>query len=123
MIQAFAGASHRITLAKAREMVARYSASKTEILKPSYSAESIFITSETFQRDDLDALLLQEGCAGLRIYFSMDENLSVRTILVGVTAGNQDILTSAAGDEGVIVEEGRICPPECPVPPSLSTIE
>jgi hypothetical protein len=57
----------------------------------------------------------------VRIYYGMDETLSVHAILVGVDQNGNDILPIAAtGDEeeGIIVEEGRICPPHCATDPS-----
>jgi len=134
MSQLFPNINHRISLLKAREMTARYKTNKKEIVKKEYEDKKIFLNSETFNRDAFDSLLAQESCVGVRIYFSMDDQLSLRTIIVGVNANNQDILPgenelaavsdetqnmSTTSDDGVIIEDGRICPPNCPPPPTI----
>lgn len=126
-------ASHRIPLDKAKEMARRYLAKKKEILKPEYAGQNILIDCETFNRDAFDSILAQKDCAGIRIYFGMDENSSLRAIIVGVNSKNQNILPqsmvsptptasisadSLAGPDpdGYIAEDGVICPPNCPPP-------
>src|SRR6476620_5673525 len=84
--------SHSIPVQKAREMTARYKAHKKLILKKEYEDKNILSECETFNREAIDSLLAQPGCTGLRIYFSMDDALTVRAILVAVNSNNQDIL-------------------------------
>jgi hypothetical protein len=127
--------SHRIPVQKAREMTARYKAHKKIILKKEYEDKNILSECETFNREAIDSLLAQQGCAGLRIYFSMDDALTVRAILVAVNSNNQDILpaegtmeastssstkSTSTDTDGIVVEDGRICPPNCPTAPSLN---
>jgi hypothetical protein len=116
------GESHFISLSKAKEMTLRYSTEKNNILKPDLTNPNILLTSETFDREAFDKLLAQAGCVGIRVYFGMDANLTIKIIAVGVDEDNKDILPSPlteaieGGEEngGVIVEEGRPCPPNCP---------
>lgn len=109
-----------ISLDEAKIMTARYRAEKENILAPDYKGQDILSICETFNRAEFDYVLAQEGCAGLRFYFGMTEELKVKVIVVGVTSDNKDILPSssamlAEGDEGKgIVEYGRPCPPDCP---------
>lgn len=127
-------ANHRISLEKARAMKERYQTHKKIILKKDYEDKKIMIDCETFNRDAFDSILAQEGCVGVRIYLAMDDALSLRAIIVGVNDKNQDILPSegstgtvvtnagsdvTTGTSGYIAEDGVICPPECPTPPSL----
>lgn len=123
MSQLFPDITHRISLQKAKEMTARYNSNKNAVIKKEYEGK-IFMDCETFNREAFDAVLAQEGCVGVRIYFSMNEDLSIRTIIVGVNGDNQDILppetaAETTDDTAVIVEDGKVCPPDCPTPPSL----
>ena len=107
-------ADHFISLEQAKQMTATYRAEK----------ENILPFSETFERTAFDALLAEDGCEGIRIYFGMNADLMIKVIVVGVNDKNMDILpqeqgsTMAAGD-GKIVEEGQRCPDYCPPPPHL----
>lgn len=109
-----------ISLDEAKIMTARYRAEKENILAPEYKGKNILSICETFNRAEFDYVLAQEGCAGLRFYFGMTEELKVKVIVVGVTSDNKDILPSssvvlAEGDGGKgIVEYGRPCPDYCP---------
>lgn len=115
------GANHFISLAEAKEMTARYRDEKENILAPEYQGKDILLTCETFNREAFDALLAEEGCAGIRIYFGMTPEKQVRVIAVAVDADNNDILPSASAgatlNGGKIVEAGQPCPPWCPRPP------
>lgn len=108
-----------ISLDEAKIMIARYRAEKENILAPDCKGKDILSICETFNRAEFDYILAQEGCAGLRFYFGMTEELKVKLIAVGVTGDNKDILPSssvpATGDERTgIVEFGRPCPDYCP---------
>lgn len=125
----FPGTNHRIPLQQAKEMTERYKTHKKDILKKEYEDKHIMRECETFNREAFDAILAQSGCVGLRIYFAMDQALTIRSVIVGVNADNQDILPLETGTgaadlttgDGVIIEDGRICPPDCPTPPSLTS--
>ena len=105
-------------------MIALYNVNKIKVIKEEYQDRGILIDSETFNREAFDAVLAQQGCVGVRLYLSMDESLSLRTIVIGVNADNQDIIpveTQTTDDPGgVIVEDGKICPPDCPTLPPLT---
>ncbi len=109
-----------ISLDEAKIMTARYRSEKENILAPDYKGQNILSICETFNRDLFDYVLAQEGCAGLRFYFGMTEELKVKVIVVGVTSDNKDILPSspvvlAEGNDGKgIVEYGSPCPDHCP---------
>jgi hypothetical protein len=102
-------------------MTALYKSEKNTVLRPEYDGNKVLMTCETFDRSAFDAILAQKGCAAVRVYFGMSDDLKVKVMVVGVDADNKDILPAgetAAGDpEGVIVEEGRPCPDFCPIDP------
>lgn len=110
--------SHFISLSTGAAMTSRYRSSRELILNSNYQDKDILPLSETFNRDTLDALLAREDCAAIRIYFGMDEQDKVHTILVGVTKDNADILPAELLTDGeeddYIAEIGQRCPVTCP---------
>lgn len=115
--------AHFISLNQAIDMTTLYRADKEVILATDYQNQNILPNSETFNRNAFDTLLAKEGCAGLRIYYGMDENLKLHAIIVAVNAANEDILPALASvivNEEDIVEEGQRCPDLCPPPSPLN---
>lgn len=113
--------SHFIPLEKAIEMNALYRSEKENILAEKFTGQNILAVCESFDRAAFDRLLAQPDCAGIRIYYGMDETLKVHAVIVGYNAQDQDILpsvtTSARSTEdefGGVVEEGNRCPDICP---------
>lgn len=120
--------SHFISLNQAVEMVNRYSENRENILDTQYRQQNILPLSETFNRGAFDALLEEDDCEGIRIYYGMDANLQIHAIVVGVNAQNEDILpplaqniTNTVTDNPKIVEEGQRCPDICPPKSPLHT--
>jgi hypothetical protein len=60
-----------------------------------------------FLRAELDQLLAQPGCAGLRYYYGRKSEGEDTLILVGVDKEGNDMT------EGVLLEESFLCPPIC----------
>lgn len=115
--------AHFITLNNAVEMTGRYRSDKEAILATAYQNQNILPNSETFNRNAFDTLLATEGCAGIRIYYGMDENLKLHAILVAVNEDNEDLLpqqNSLTVTDPPIVEEGQRCPDLCPPPSELN---
>lgn len=113
--------THIISLDKAKTMTAAYRANRDTILSPENQGQDILPLSETFNRSAFDQLLDTPSCAGLRLYYGMDENRKIHAIIVAVNELNDDLLPSSsnesgvtATDEPVIIEEGQRCPPICP---------
>lgn len=119
------GNDHLISLQTAIDMTTAYRTNREAILDENYRNREILPLSETFNRTAIDALLSEDGCAGVRIYFGMDEWEKVHCILVGVTENNEDILpgvsVTADEDDPVIIEVGQRCPPTCPPASDLNT--
>ena len=82
------------------------------ILDPSFREKGILPLSETFNRDAFDSLLAQEGCEGIRLYYSMDDKQKLHIIAVGVNSLNQDMIDRE--DDSIIVETAVRCPAQCP---------
>jgi len=106
--------NHQISLQQAIDMTTLYRANRP----------SNFPVCETFEAGAIAGLLATEGCSFLRIYYGMKENLNVDAILVPVDANGEDILPatdgSTATDNGVLLEDGYRCPPDCPKPSPLN---
>jgi hypothetical protein len=112
--------SQFITLQQAVDMTTMYRANKESILATGMQGKNILLTCETFTRDSFDALLRQQGCEKIRIYFSMTTTKQVCLIAVGVNGNDQDMLPDTS-DSNVIVEEGLKCPVICPPPSPLNS--
>ncbi|MEI9943718.1 MAG: hypothetical protein WDN26_05800 [Chitinophagaceae bacterium] len=120
--------SQFISLEKAVAMTKRYRTEKVNVVKPEY--QNVLLICETFNRQPFEVLLAEKNCVGIRIYFGMDEKLTVKVIAVGVDESDADILPSGSQekpdgptDRGEIVEEGVGCPPTCPPPSPLNEDE
>ena len=111
--------SNFISLAAAREMVQRFRQNKSAMLTQQFS--SSMPDAETFDRAQFDVLLSKQDCTGIRIYNGMSEDLKLHTIIVGVNANGDDMITVPTGEfletddgEDEIIEDGKPCPPYCP---------
>ena len=110
--------SHFISLETAIDMTTKYRNEHEIILAPEYRNQGVLPLSETFSRAALDAILAQNDCEGVRIYYGMDGDGKVHAILVGVTANNRDLLKDNSLSKGpggdIIVELAQRCPDLCP---------
>lgn len=107
-------ATHEITLQQAVDLTTRYRSNKPSNLS----------LSETFEVAAIARLLSTEGCSYLRIYYGMKEDSNIVAILVAANAQDEDILpgdNNVTTAEPVIIEDGIMCPPICPVPSPLNT--
>lgn len=125
---------HFISLDKAKKMTALYRKEKDNVVHHEHTEKKILCLSETFDAESFRLVVNKTECTGVRIYFGMDDELKVHSIIVGVNAKNEDILpdtgasvnllstasdTTDDGDTGII-EEGQTCPPYCPPPSPLN---
>lgn len=122
---------HTISLQDAINMTTLFREQREQIIAPEFAGQDILCNSETFAREDIDALLQQPDCVKLRIYYGMDEAMKVHAILVGVNSMDADILktnqltgtittldSTIEGDDAVLLENALRCPIDCP-PESL----
>ena len=68
-----------------------------------------------FLRKELDALLAQPGCSGVRYYYGVDANGADSLILVGVDKEGNDMVN------GVMMNTPFPCPPFCGAANSLNS--
>ena len=117
--------NHFITLKEAVAMTTLYRNNK-EIILASDVTPNTLVNSESFTRGDIDKVLAQPDCTGIRVYYGMDELLRVHAILVGFDQNNHDLVGSGgmgAGledDDPKILDKGTRCPDECPPPSPLN---
>ncbi|MGN6340472.1 MAG: hypothetical protein ACTHML_05895 [Ginsengibacter sp.] len=109
---------HHIPLQIAEQMTDRYRANYESILAPEYRGKNLLARNETFNRAAIEQLLSIKDCAGMRIYYGMDDSLQCHAILVGVNESNEDILplsvTMQSTTDDFVFEEGQRCPDFCP---------
>lgn len=68
------------------------------------------ITSSFIGANNIENILAQENCIGLRIYNGYDdENEKISLVLVGVDGDEKDML-----NDGIIYDRIATCPPLCP---------
>jgi hypothetical protein len=102
---------HFIDLKRAIELTTIYRNNRQLMLAPDFS-QSLHL-SETFDAAAIKAILDQPGCVKFRSYFGMDEEKKTCLIFVGVNANDEDMVEGVYA-QGVLVEYGDKCPPECP---------
>lgn len=103
--------SEFISLAQAIEMTRDYRANRNEILQSEYQDRNILCICETIEKSEIDDLFQQEGAVKLRIYYGMNEDLTVHAVLVAVDDHNRDILPDG---EEMILDNSERCPDDCP---------
>jgi hypothetical protein len=108
--------THFITLAKAIELTQEFRSNKENVLLAEHRNTGLLPICETFSRDAIDALLAENDCQSLRIYFGMTSELKVNLVLVGVDSAGRDLLPGSGSTEpdNNIVEDGIRCPTTCP---------
>lgn len=117
--------SNFISLREASKMTALYRKEMNQILAEPFKGQNILSICETFEKKDLLSLFNKPGCEKVRIYYGMDETLSVHAILVAVNNNNEDILPSLEKSDSVeeqdILEHADKCPVYCPPASPLNT--
>lgn len=113
--------NHLIDVTTAAEMTKRYRDNLTTVLQSSYATQGILPLNETFNKAAFAAFMNNADCEALRIYYGMQEDLSVHLIIAGVNAENEDMVPAAllTGETvDPLLEDSQRCPPSCP-PASL----
>lgn len=115
-----------ISIAKAIEMTTRYRENKNAVIAPEYAGKDILSICDTFNKSAIEILLKKSGCAAIRLYYGMDESLTIRPILVAVNEKDEDMLPAISTLENTepgedIVDDTLKCPPFCPPPSPLNS--
>ena len=112
-----------ISLSEAVLLTTRFRKNKDTVIVPDYSGRDILPTCETISKDLIERLLAKPGCAAIRLYSGMDEDLKLHAVVVAVNEKGEDMLPSATlanlAEEDVI-EDSLRCPPFCPPPSPLN---
>jgi len=125
--------SEFIPVSAAAQMTADYRKSREQLLKPEFQGRNILCICETFEKAQVQTLLDKTDCAGIRVYYGMDESAKVHAILCAVDEDDADILpalsnaagrghhdSGAGGVDDFTLENGQRCPEECPPPSDLN---
>jgi hypothetical protein len=115
--------NHFISLAAAKDMTERYRMHRESILKTEFQNQNLLPICESFDKSPFEALLSKSNCAGLRIYYGMDENLKIHAIIVAFDEQNEDILPSSLNEteDEDIIDNGNRCPELCPPSSELNS--
>jgi hypothetical protein len=95
---------HEVGLTEARELIAR--SKRANPGQPSAGA---------IGRAALDALLAQQDCAGIRIYYGQKDDGTRTLVLVGMDEMGNDL------DEGLVFDRFLGCPPFCALNSALDS--
>jgi hypothetical protein len=88
-----------IPLDEAIAMTTLYRNNREQILQPQYQGQNILAVCETFNRDLFDTLLAIPACAGVRIYYGMNADLTVHAVIVAVDDNGDDILPDSSQEK------------------------
>ena len=66
--------------------------------------------------EQLQKLLDEPGCMGIRIYYAIDDDGNKKLVLVGAKSDENNILPTDEGKDGggMLLDDSRDCPPFCP---------
>lgn len=106
--------SEFITLAEAILKTTTYQQRRTDLDHPNLPEDTLPIC-ETFDKDDVEKLLAQPNCNGLRAYLGLDENDKVILVLVGVNENDEDIYLGVDTLLNRAIRCPSMCPPSSPL--------
>ncbi|RYY98460.1 MAG: hypothetical protein EOO11_08025 [Chitinophagaceae bacterium] len=112
--------NHEISLDDAIDLTKRFRTLRPTVLNPEYANTDILPTCETFDLETVNALLQNDQCRGLRIYYGMSDDLKVHAVLVGVGENNEDLLPGST-EQYLILENADRCPTICPPASALNS--
>ena len=115
---------HFISLQTAIDLTTSFRTNRETILATGYQNKNVLSFSETFNKAAFEALLAEPECAGIRVYYGMDESDQVHAVFVAVNEDNEDLLPGSSQqsqEDPVIIEAGQRCPPSCPPTSALNS--
>lgn len=87
---------HSISLSTASEWTANYRGKYPNQIK-----------GHAFGKDAIEAILAQDDCIGIRIYYALDDDGVQQLIITGVDSAGDDLY------DGLLAERSMPCPPVC----------
>jgi hypothetical protein len=96
--------NHDIPLATAAEWTKNYRNANPNATKAHF-----------FGREAIEAILAQESCVGIRIYYALDDTGEKHLILVGADANENDLYL------GKLAERSKPCPSMCGIANPLNS--
>src|SRR5689334_14005063 len=88
--------NHFISLNEAVKMTTRFRNNRETVLSTIFKDKDILPKCESFDRAAFEAVLAQDGCTGLRVYFGMNDEDQVNVIIVGVDSNDNDMLPNGS---------------------------
>ena len=86
---------HYISLKEAVEMTTTFRENRETILADDYKETNVLAQCETLDKEALRAFMDNEYCKSIRLYSGMNNDLQVKTILVGVNENAEDMIEGA----------------------------
>jgi hypothetical protein len=106
-----------ITIAAATDMISVYKTDRPNMLVAGWPNETLPLNI-TFEKDEIQALLDQDGCVKMRVYFGLKpieteqgEDKGIDLVLVGVDEKDEDIIPN---QDYILIDQGQRCPSVCP---------
>jgi hypothetical protein len=98
--------NHTIPWQQAITMVNLYNSQMASILSGGYgSAPDTLLNYETFNLACIQAIVVQPGAAGFRIYMGMDTLNRVRCIMVACDSNGHDVIMDNGNNPLIVVKE------------------
>ncbi|MEM7110077.1 MAG: hypothetical protein AAF519_17750, partial [Bacteroidota bacterium] len=75
------------------------------------------VKAQFFGCENIQKILDEPGCMGIRVYYGIDDDGNPKLMLVGAKSDQNNILPKSEGkdgDDGVILDDGKDCPTFCP---------
>ena len=60
------------------------------------------LRGEYYGRDAIEAIVGQENCVGIRIYYALDESMMQKLVLVDVDVSENDLYIGASAEKGLV---------------------
>jgi hypothetical protein len=110
-------------LAKVKKMVNKYQNDfAAKVKKGGETKDYILPHAYAYKKADLERVLMQDNCEGIRVYFAEEKDKETITlVIVGTDKDGNNILPMEniilSEQEGVMIDTGQPCPSNCPSNP------
>lgn len=73
-----------------------------------YTQDSVFYNYESFTKKYIVELLCSDGCIGLRVYYGMDADFKVHTIINGIDQKGDDLFYKYKSGDPIPIGAGSV---------------